>query len=116
GRDSLAPLSRIEVGQGLSVDQDPPLGRLVEAGQQLHQGRLSGPVGADDGEGLPGWDLQVESLEDLLRPSRVVERDALETHSGRRLQAVLTRAMSLGLATVQRREPTEGLQARHSSL
>ena len=41
-------------GQVDPVDQDPARGRVVELGQQLHQGGLAGAVLADDGDDRAG--------------------------------------------------------------
>ncbi len=44
---------RLEV---VAVDEHPPVGRVVEAGDQLGQRRLAGPGGPDEGHRLPRGD------------------------------------------------------------
>lgn len=49
GRQRLPPGLDLEAAQVDGVDQDGPLGRLVEADQELGQSGLAGTVLADDG-------------------------------------------------------------------
>ena len=50
----------LDAAQVVAVDQHPALLRVVEAGDQLGEGRLAGAGGADQGQGLPGRHVQVD--------------------------------------------------------
>ena len=54
---------------------------IVEAQQQVEDGRLAGPRGTDDGHRLARRDGEVEAIErQRVGPRRITERDLLETH------------------------------------
>jgi hypothetical protein len=57
--------TRAELDQGdhLAADQDAPAGRPGDLGQQLEDGRLAGPVGADDPEAAALLQLEGDVLE-----------------------------------------------------
>ena len=62
GRESLAPGVRVDVGERNAVDQNAPLGRVVQAAEQLHQGRLPGAVGTDEGDRGAGGQVQIDTV------------------------------------------------------
>ena len=61
--------AEVDLGQRHAVDQHPARGRVVEAGHQLHDRRLAGPRLADEGDGLAGADVEVDTPQ-APRPSR----------------------------------------------
>ena len=65
------------VANVLAVDQDAAAGDVVEAEQQPRNRRLAGAGRPDDGDGVPGGDVEAQALED--RPLRFIgKRDILE--------------------------------------
>ena len=60
-----------------AVDRDPPAVDLVEAHQQVDEGRLAGAGRPDDGDRLAGVGDEVEVLDERL-VGLVAERDVLE--------------------------------------
>src|SRR5439155_2717475 len=60
------------------VHGDPTLRRVVEAGEQLDQCRLSGAVLTHDGQTAAGLDDEVDLRQDDPVAVRVAELDALE--------------------------------------
>jgi hypothetical protein len=52
-----------ERGDFLAIDPDLAGGRVVQAAEQLQQGRLAGARSPDDRDPLAGLDLEVEVLE-----------------------------------------------------
>ena len=78
--DALAQARRPERRHVLSVPQHASLVGLVEARQQLGQGGLSGAVLADQGDDLPGAQLDVDALERVAVCARVAEPDVLDLH------------------------------------
>ncbi len=66
-----------DVADILAVDQDAAAGDIVEAEQQPRDRRLAGAGRADDGDGVPGRDVEAQAFED--RPRRLVgKRNVLE--------------------------------------
>ena len=65
-----------EVG---AVDRDPPVRRVVEAGEQLRDRRLPGAGVPDEGDGRPGGDVEVDPVQHLVAAAvgeaHVLERD-----------------------------------------
>ena len=59
-----------------AVDQDGPLGDVVEAADQVDDGGLARPAGADQPDHLAGGDVQVDRLQH--GPAAVVEAHAAE--------------------------------------
>src|SRR5262249_45479582 len=75
--DLLAPRGLRDVREGVSVDGDPSLGGIVEAGEGLQQRALAGAAAADERDGLPGADRETNAVE--APPSRrVLEANVLE--------------------------------------
>ena len=74
----LAPKRRLrDVAQVDAVDRDPSFERIVEAGEELRDRRLPGAGVADEGDGRPGGDVEVDPVQHL--GSRgVAEANALE--------------------------------------
>ncbi len=69
--DALPQRLDIPVLQIESVEQNAPLGRVVESGQQLDQRRLARAVLADQREALPGADLQADVAQEPAGARRV---------------------------------------------
>src|SRR5262245_31327686 len=81
-----------------AVDQDAPDGRLLQPEDQLHQGRLTRAVVADDRGELAVGDGQVDPAQDLL-PGTVAEADALDPDHGTSTVGQASRARSSGRAS-----------------
>ena len=71
--------SRVERREVVAVDGDPPVGRLVEAAEQLDERRLAGAVLADERDGRARRQVEVDVVRGR-RPSvtGIAERHALE--------------------------------------
>ncbi len=78
---------------GHAVDEQLPLANLIEARDQLRQGRFAGPVVTDDRHGLPGANGQREIVENRPLAARIAERDVpqlnLAPHPRRPLRAAV---------------------------
>ncbi len=91
------------VADVLAVDQDAAARDFVETKQQPRNRRLAGARRPDNGDGVPGGDLEAQAFED--RPRRLVgERDVVETdRAGADLQRLGARlVLDLGLARQHR--------------
>ena len=64
---------QVERAQVVAVDAHAALVGVVEAGEQLHHGRLAGAGLADQGDRLAGGDVQVDAAQRLGRLARPVE-------------------------------------------
>ena len=73
-----AQRARLDVAQVVAVDQDPPLGRVVEARGELRERRLARARRADQRDRLAGRDVQVDVRQGGLGARRVGERDVVE--------------------------------------
>jgi hypothetical protein len=62
--DLLAERPDAQGPQIVAVDDDPPRPWVEEAQEQVHEGRLPGPGGADDGDEFPRLRLQRHVRED----------------------------------------------------
>ena len=80
---------------------DAPLGRVVEAQEQLDHGRLAGARRADEGRGPTGLEVEVQPLEHA-RPGGVGEADPLE--------AQVLRPRTLSHLASPRRDPGRDVQ------
>ena len=60
-----------------AVDRDPARRGFVQAHQQMGERALAGAVGADDGDGFPGGDGEIDVLQ-RRRPAGVAEAHVLE--------------------------------------
>ena len=95
---AVPPLVGGHAGQLGAVDEDPPVGRLVELRQQLHERGLAGAVLADDGHHRAGGQVERHVLEHEPVGARVGERHVLErdavarARSGTGTSASATRA------------------------
>jgi hypothetical protein len=91
--------------------------RLVEAAEQLHQGRLAGAVLADDRDHAPGFELEVDVLEHQAVGAGVGERHALQADAlgeplRRRGVGVLLERRGVVLEPRQSREPSSQMPRR----
>ena len=68
--DPAVPIGAVELGDGVPVDQVTAAIGLAQLQEDLNQGRLAGPRGADDPDRFPGRDLEVDPGEH--RPLRQV--------------------------------------------
>src|SRR5919108_5243985 len=73
--------AEVEIRERMVVDQYPALGRVVEPGRELDDRRLAGAGLADEGDRLPGRDLEVEAGQGVLVAPRVAEPDGLEAEA-----------------------------------
>ena len=64
--------------QVVTVDRDPALGRVVEAGDQLRDRRLAAPVWPTSATVVPGQDVELEPVQHLGKLRPVAEADAVE--------------------------------------
>ena len=76
-----------------AVDRDPPVARVVEAGEQLRDRRLAGAGVADERDGRPGGHVEVEPCRTsgavAVAEADVLEADvALDVRERRRARAV----------------------------
>ena len=99
-----------QVAQVAPVEQDAPLGRLVEARQQLDEGGLAGAVLADQRQALPLGDEQVDvrAAPTASRWPGIAEADALEADAllgahDRHRRRRGRRARSVGIARYSNR-------------
>jgi hypothetical protein len=53
-----------DLGDVLPIDQDPPALHVVQAQQQVDQGRFAGAGRPDQADFLAGLDVQVETADD----------------------------------------------------
>ena len=74
-----------DVVQVEAVDRDPAVRRLVEAREQLRDRRLAGAGVADERDGRPGGDVEVDPVQHLVA-APVREAHALEAHVARDLR------------------------------
>ncbi len=79
-REELPVLRGIELPQVDPIQGDTPLRRVVQAAEQLHQGRLSGAVHPDQRHHLAGPDGQVHAFQDGPGAPRIAERDPLQVN------------------------------------
>jgi len=84
-----------EVAEVVAVEGDPPLTRVVEAGDEHDEGRLPHPGRADEGHHRPGGDVEVDVLEHHL-PLAVAEAHSLEPDRALRPAGELDRIRTLG--------------------
>ena len=61
--DAPTPLREIELGQRHAVDPNLTAGRVVDAAEQVHQGRLAGAGAADQGQRLAALDLEIDAVQ-----------------------------------------------------
>lgn len=71
-RVATAQVCRIELVDGLAIDADTPLLRIVEAQQEIEQGGLSGTGWTDQRQGFTGLDTQVDAIDGPLLRARGV--------------------------------------------
>src|SRR5881397_3853976 len=64
----LSQVGQFQRVDGIAVDPDGSRVRLVEAQQEVDNGRFSGPAGTDYCDGLTGVDRQAEIVQDSLVP------------------------------------------------
>ena len=76
--DEAAQSGWLELTKVDTVEEDPTGCRVVEAGDELDQGRLPRPVAADDGDGLAGTDREADIGDRVFVSTRIPERDVLE--------------------------------------
>ena len=76
-----AQLDRIEIAKVNSIEQDAPLGRVVQAQQQLDQRRLTRAVAPDQRDRFVRPELQRDVAEHRLGLLGVGEGDPLEHQS-----------------------------------
>ena len=90
------------------VDRDPALARVVEAREQLRDGRLARARVADERDGRPRRDVEVEVVEDV-RQLSVAEADVLEADVApdRGQLTCVGRIDDLRLLVEHRRDPVE---------
>ncbi len=67
------------LGDVLAVDQDPPRLYLVEAQQDVDEGRLAGAGGADEAEALARRDVEIDAMQHAAGGA-VAEAHILEAH------------------------------------
>jgi hypothetical protein len=73
---ALADLARRMAADIGAVEMDGAPVRLVDAGDDLHQGRFAGAIVADQGHHFAGIDLEIDTEQDLDRPEMLL--DAVE--------------------------------------
>src|SRR5207247_4707995 len=61
---------QLDVAHVVAIDQHLATAHVVEARDQVGDGGLARAGGADEGDGLPGFDLEAHVLDD--RPARVI--------------------------------------------
>ena len=62
----------------MPVQQDAALARVIEATEQLDQGRLPGAVAADDGYSFAGGDRKTDIMQSLPGSAWIAERHMIE--------------------------------------
>ena len=62
----------------LAAEAHPPGGRRKRADEHAEQGRLAGPVGADDADRFVGVDREIDGVEDHQRVEALVEPHGVE--------------------------------------
>ena len=87
-----APGAGIDLRQIDPIHQHLPFGGIVEATEELDDGGLAGPIGAHNGQRLPGRDGEIESVERFHRLAGVLEGDPPEADSGGRAMGRQDRA------------------------
>ena len=75
--------AQVEVGDRRAVDQDLPVGDVVEACDELDDGGLAGAGLADQRDRLAGRDREVDAVHDLDAGVRVAEVHVLELDRAR---------------------------------
>ena len=107
-RDRTAQVGHRHVARVDPADEHLPSGRVVEAGQQVEQRRLSRPGRAADGDDLAGLDGQIDPAQDVgLRSVREV--DVLEAHAERSIRQLLrVRRLRQRLNSLEPREAAAG--------
>src|SRR5262245_44561152 len=75
--DLAAHGAQVELGQVGAVEVDLPFDRLIEAGQQVGEGRLARPRGTDQGHEAVGRHLQADLLHHQRRARSVAETHAV---------------------------------------
>ena len=75
----LAEAPRIQLAQVTSADSNGPLVGIVEPAQELHQGRLSRAVGADNGGGPAGRKMSIEVAQGRSLVAGISEAHALQS-------------------------------------
>jgi hypothetical protein len=57
----------------LAVHQHLPIVRLIDAAEDLYERRLSRAILADDGVHLPGYDIEVNAIENAVADERFAD-------------------------------------------
>ena len=63
-----APMADVglrKIGDHVIADHDPPLGRFVEAGDQVEQGALAGAAGANEAQEFALGDVEIDAAQDV---------------------------------------------------
>src|SRR6185369_8371530 len=76
--DQASDGSRLELAEVDAVEEDPAVGGVVQASDELDQGRLPRPVPTDDRDGLAGRDREAHVAERVLVAARIPERHMIE--------------------------------------
>ncbi len=69
----------IDIAEVDAVEREPPLGRIVEAGNQIAEGRLAGAAGAHEGHHLSRLRDQRHMFEGRLRGTGIAERNVFKS-------------------------------------
>ena len=81
--DGLSQLLLVDSAHVRAADQNAALGRVVEAGNEVHQRGLAAACAADDADGLAGADAEGDMLQGFRAGALVMQGDVLKGDAAR---------------------------------